>query len=242
MAFHRVFFAIGLAALVAVPATAAHSAPAPVFTESFENCTHADPATLEVHTALSNPITVDIWWNTAADCPGWDTTSGAWLTHYVSGPPFPDGEYALWLNEYPQGVAAVTVGGLTMGTEYTIAFDAWTDNDPRDTWLQVEYVSAAAMPSTTFQLPGGSGPTHFSETFVTDVEETNLYFYGATGTDASPIIDNITVTATSDNTDETMYKNSLAQTGFDPIALTVSGVAFFAGGLVFAVRRLRSQR
>lgn len=242
MAFHRVLFAIGLAAFVGAPATVAHATPLPVFSESFENCVHDDSPNLQVNTALDDPITVDIWWNVAAECPGWDTNDGAWLVQHVAGPAFPDGDYALWLNEYPASVAAVNVGGLTMGTEYTVEFDAWTDNDPADTSLELEYVQAGAIPSVTFELPGRSGPAHFSETFVTDVEETTLFFYGATGIDASPIIDNITVTAMNGGTDETMYKsNSLAQTGFNPFAVTIAGAAFLAGGLALVFRRSRSR-
>lgn len=243
MVLHRVWFAMGLAMLVAAPATVANATSVPVFSESFENCTHDDSPTLTgITTALDDPITVDIWWNVAAVCPDWSTNDGAWLIQHVSGPAFPDGDFALWLNEYPESSASVTVGGLTMDTEYTIEFDAWTDNDPADTSLILEYVTAAAIPSTTFELPGRSGPTHFTETFTTDVEETVLFFYGATGIDASPIIDNISVTATSDGADDSMYKSdSLAQTGFNPVLLALSGTLFLIGGTTLAIRRLWSR-
>lgn len=243
MAFHRVLFAIGVAALVAAPVSVANANPLPVFTESFEDCVHDDAPTLTgIDTALDDPITVDIWWNVAADCPGWYTNDGSWLIQHVSGPSFPDGEYALWLNEYPASVASITVGGLALDTEYTIEFDAWTDNDPADTSVVLGYVTAGAMPNVTFELPGRSGITHFSESFVSDVEQTDLFFYGATGIDASPIIDNISVTATNGGEDETTYEtNSLAQTGINPNALAISGTAFLVGGLALAFRRQRSR-
>lgn len=244
MAFHRVLFAIGLSALIVAPVSVVHAVPVPVFFESFEDCSHDDSPTLtDIGTALDDPITVDIWWNVAADCPGWSANSGAWLIQHVSGPAFPDGEYALWLNEYPASAASITVSGLTMDTEYTIEFDAWTDNDPDDTSLEFEYVTAGAIPSVVFELPGGSGPTHFSETFVTDVEETVLFFYGSTSNDASPIIDNIVVTTSADGSNEPlMSDDSLAQTGFTSGALAIAAAAFIMSGIGLAFRRNRARQ
>ena len=244
MASHRVLFAIGLSAFIVAPVSVAHATPTTVFSESFENCYQGEGPTLsDVNTALDTPITVDLWWNVVTDCPGWDLSAGAWLARHVSGPEFPDGEFALWLNEYPQGVAAVSLGGLTMDAEYTIEFDAWTDNDPADTSLEFEYVTAGAIPSIVFELPGGSGPTHFSQTFVTDVEDTVLFFYGSTSNDASPIIDNIVVTTTADGSNESLISdNSLAQTGFTSDSLAIAAAAFIMSGIGLAFRRNRARQ
>ena len=238
----RGLLAVGVAASVIVSGSPAGATTAPLLYESFENCVHDDsPGYTNVDASLDSPMTVDLWYNDPTECDGWSFSGQAWLTQWVSGTPFADGEFAMWLNENPQGQAAIDLSGLEMGTEYTISFDAWTDNDPRPTWLEVSYFGAGSMPTWHYDFEGGDGPTHFEQTFTPDVESTTFFFIANGGSDASPIIDNICIGVDGCGDDDVVYKDALAQTGFD--VRPVAGVAVFAMAVgAVALSRRRSRR
>lgn len=227
----------------AVPAPA-NAATQTVFEESFESCTHDEtPGYSGINMALDSPSTVDIWYNESTPCDGWSFTGDAWLIRRTSGTDFPDGDYALWLNELPQGVATYDLSGLTPDTEYTLSFDVATDNDVNAPNLFVFVTLVAAMPSWTIELESGQTWMHVERTFVTDDTTAELNFAGSTINDASPVIDNISVTY-DDSAVPTPVDSSaegLAHTGVD-VQLAVAGAVALAAGGLFLRRRGRAHR
>lgn len=240
----RTIAVTGVVAAIFVTATPANATIQTVFEESFESCTHDEsPGYSGINMALDSPTTVDIWYDESTPCEGWTFTGSAWLTRRTAGTAFPDGDYALWLNELPHGVATYDLSGLTPDTEYTLSFDVATDNDVNAPYIFVFVTLVSAMPSWTIELESGQTWMHVERTFVTDDTTAELNFVGSAINDASPVIDNISVTYDDSAMPSSVDSptEGLAHTGFDAQLAVAGAVALAAGGLVLR-RQGRTRR
>ncbi|MFM6967984.1 MAG: hypothetical protein ACKOWN_03510 [Microbacteriaceae bacterium] len=234
----------GLAIAFAVTATPATAVASPVLVESFENCTHDEtPGFTDVPIALSNPAAVDLWWDDLTVCGDWEFSGSAWLARHTDGPSFPDGDYALWLNEFPAGSASYHVTGMNAGTTYTISFDAATDNDEHASSIYMFIALVGTMPDWTINLEPEQDWTHYEFTFLADGEDGYLTISGGTATEASPVIDNLCIAADGctvvDDVAPESTTSALGQTGVDSQTLIIAALAATVTGAV--VVRMRKQ-
>lgn len=167
-----------------------------VWTEDFSGCTapttapYNDPMeAVDTPTAreAASPIIVDLYTSETLDCPGWTDTGQAWLAVYKSGGAFPGGATrAAWLNEEGSSISR-TLTGLTIGRQYRISAEAWTDNYDGDTALGLE----TSTDTLSMSMVAGTGVQGISISFcaASGSETIRLFENGASY--ASPVVTNI---------------------------------------------------
>ena len=208
----------GLLALSTLGIAPAQAVETVVYSEDFESCTSAqstpfdpidgldnEPSGLadgnidrtSTAKALATPISVRLFIGLLS-CAGWTPRSQAWLTvkdaGANSGPDFPSGTKAVWLNEGgPSGGITRTIPGLSVGNTYRVSVKAWTDNADGATALGVN-VGGGTTANMNLVMAAGSGiqtvQTEFCSTSTSITVD--AFENGATG--ASPVIDDFTVT------------------------------------------------
>jgi hypothetical protein len=100
------------------------------------------------------------------------------------------------LNENnPPTSASTTVSGLTAGAPATLRFDVWGDNEPGQTWVLKVNINGTQVLSLSGvdQAPGTNPGMTETVNFTPSSSSALLYFYQASQSAASPIIDNVTV-------------------------------------------------
>mgnify|MGYP000744698274 CR=1 FL=1 len=231
-------------------------ATAPVFTESFENCTEPsgspDYSGYATAVASARPILVKLWIYENLSCPDWTADGQAWMTEYDSGEPFPDGTHAAWLNEgdYSSASGSITrdITGLTPGHDYRLSLETWTDDQDYETSLTMQVTNGSDMSEQVLTLAAGQGAQLIKKEFSAVGDTVTLKLIGSDANAASPIVDNIRitdvgVTGAPRHSHASSTKSSLASTGFDAVSLFGFAGALVAGGaLALAARRRRSAR
>ncbi len=209
---------LGLLVLSTVGVAPAQAVETTVFSEDFESCTTdqtipfdpidgidnepygmADGNIDRTSTAkaLATPISVQLYIGTLS-CAGWTPRSQAWLTVHDSGagsgPAFPSGTKAVWLNEGgPSGGITRTVTGLSVGETYRVSVKAWTDNADGATALGVDVTGGSTI-SMNLVMAAGSGIQPVQTEFCSDSTSITLDAFENGATPASPVIDDFTVT------------------------------------------------
>jgi hypothetical protein len=186
------FVFIGAIGALALSATVANAA---VFTEDFNN-----PAFQGASLGLTGQqATSDRWTNTQYydlnnGVDGWSfSAAGAYLAVNVDAQG-QDG--ALLLNENG-GVAQLTLNGLVAGRTYNVSYLLSGDNEPGQAW-QFDLAAGANNIATINGTDGaaGSNPgTLETSSFVASGSSETLTFSQNSPSQASPIVDNITVSA-----------------------------------------------
>jgi len=206
---------LALSAFGASPSTAAESV---IFSETFESCTSASATPFDPIDGLDNegfgrqdgnidrtstarglpvPISVQLY-TSALSCPGWTPRSQAWLTvkdaGADSGPAFPSGTKAVWLNEGPPtGGITRTVPGLVVGNTYRVSVEAWTDNFDAATALGVN-IGGGTTANMNLVMAAGSGIQTVQTEFCSTSTSITVDAFENGSTGASPVIDDFTVT------------------------------------------------
>jgi hypothetical protein len=186
-----------VAALSAVLPAASHAAP--VYTEDF-NALGFQGTSLNL-TGID--LTSDKWGATdyfnIVGTNGWSFANGAYLaTNLNPGPR--DG--ALLLNENGGAagpLATTTVSGLTIGQLYDLTFTYWGDNRPTENYVLDVYINGGIVDT----IPGTDGtsgsitgtPHAFSFTATANSLVLGFGQNSPSGSQASPIVDNLSITA-----------------------------------------------
>ena len=120
---------------------------------------------------------------------GWSFTGGALYTNNAAGT---DG--AVLLNENGQTSASI-VYGLTQGTQYSLSFDYYGDNRPGEAWVLNYSIDGSATQTVNGvdQAAGSNPGTTKTLLFTASGPSATLLFTQASTTEASPIIDNVTI-------------------------------------------------
>lgn len=182
---------------VVVGGSSVDAATTTIWSEDFSSCSapstspYDDPAVaVDTPTAKNSgsPIIVDVYVNETLDCPGWTDSGNAWLAVYKSGGAFPgSATRAAWLNE--EGPASITrsLTGLTVGRQYRISAEAWTDNYDGNTALGLE------TSSDTLSMPmvAGTGVQQISISFCAATTSDTLRLFEDGNSYASPVVTNI---------------------------------------------------
>jgi uncharacterized membrane protein YgcG len=208
----------GVLALSALGVAPAHAVETVIFSEDFESCTSAQstpfdpidgvdnepfPSTdgnidrTSTAKALATPISVQLFIGTLS-CAGWTPRSQAWLTvkdgGANSGPDFPSGTKAVWLNEGgPSGGITRTVTGLSAGNTYRVSVKAWTDNADGATALGVN-IGGGTTANMNLVMAAGSGIQTVQTEFCSTSTSITVDAFENGATPASPVIDDFTVT------------------------------------------------
>ncbi|MEJ0017006.1 MAG: PEP-CTERM sorting domain-containing protein [Acetobacteraceae bacterium] len=165
---------------------AAHAAV--VYSEDFNSLSFAGASVLPNDTS-------DSWASTAYyqanSVNGWTMNNGALYAQKIGSSP---NDGALLLNETPVSGVASTITGLTQGQLYSLDFLQWGDNKPGQA-----YVGKVTIDGNLFTYSGvdgapGTNPgTMHSYLFVASGTSAVLQFGESSGTAASPIVDNVTI-------------------------------------------------
>ena len=120
---------------------------------------------------------------------GFAFSGGAYLAQSLTG----DG--ALLINE-PDGAAATTLSGLTAGQVYALTFLLSGDNIPGGSYVLHVALGGNTTDFAGVDLPSGTNPgTLETVTFTPTGTTESLLFTQSTPGQASPIIDNLSVSA-----------------------------------------------
>ena len=190
---------LGLLVFSAIGVAPAQAAETIIYSEDFEDCTSAETTPYEPVTstalALATPIKVQLYRGTIT-CDGWTPRGQAWLTvkdsGANSGPAFPSGTKAVWLNEGSGGITR-TVTGLSAGQTYRVSVEAWTDNVDGDTALGVN-IGGGTTATMNLVMVRGSGIQSVQTEFCSESTSITVDAFENGATLASPIIDDFTVT------------------------------------------------
>jgi hypothetical protein len=123
---------------------------------------------------------------------GWTFTTGTYLTVGAAGT---DG--AVLLNE--DGGTALNVIGLAANQSYTLKFDYYGDNRPLQPWvlkLDVNGSTVDTINGADLQPGTNPGTTESLPITSTGAGTVTLFFWQASQTQASPIIDNVIISQT----------------------------------------------
>lgn len=187
-----VLAAVGVGALGDRPAAAAVTT---VWTEDFSGCSSPSGGTYEASgtataKASGSPIVVDLYNSALLSCPGWTATGQAWMAVYRSGGSFPgSATRAAWLNESPSGSISRSLTGLTVGRQYRITADAWTDNKDAATALGLETSTA----QLSMSMAAGTGVQQIAVSFCASSATETIRLFENGGSESSPVVTNITL-------------------------------------------------
>ena len=193
MKLKRTLLALSLASGIAL-GTSGQASAGPVYFEDFNS-----DAFVGKSLGLSGiDLTSDRWASTTYyfinDAKGWDLQGGAYLARHTG-----TSDGALLLNEN-DGVAT-TIYNLTPGQTYTLSMLLWGDNREKDPYVLNVNIGGAITIFGGTDLAAGTNPgTTLNITFTATSSSTTLRLTESTpaGSEASPIVDNITVTAVPD--------------------------------------------
>ncbi len=193
------------------------AANAAVFTENFN-----DPAFIGspilVYGSGSDLPSSDHWANTNyytanSSVNGWTFSGGAYLAEQTSSLGVPTGDGALLLNE--NGGVGTNIVGLTVGQTYDINLLLWGDNRPTQ-----PYVFNISIGSNSWATPGvdgfpGTNPGSVENYYFTATATSEtLTLFQSSGTQASPIVDNISISAVPEPSTWAMMILGFAGIGF----------------------------
>lgn len=181
---------LGLAAVRPVEAAATT-----LWTEDFAGCSAPSGGTYEAGGTTTakgsaTPIVVDLYNGALLSCTGWTATGQAWMAVYRSGGSFPGGATrAAWLNESPSGSISRSVTGLTVGRQYRVSADAWTDNKDEPTALGLE----TSGKTLSMSMAAGTGVQQISVSFCATSSTATVRLFEDGGSQSSPVVTNITL-------------------------------------------------
>jgi hypothetical protein len=120
---------------------------------------------------------------------GWAFTGGSYYTNNAAGT---DG--AVLLNENGD-TSATIVYNLTAGTKYTLSFDYYGDNRPGEAYVLKYSIDGSPVQiiNGVDQSAGSNPGTTTTFSFTAFGPSATLLFTQASTTEASPIIDNVTI-------------------------------------------------
>jgi hypothetical protein len=171
----------GIMAAIAI-CTSATAFASPIFSETFDTLIAGDSLGAAPYSQRAPGDYLQI-----VSLPGWSMTAGVYAFEYGSG------NFAVLLNESGGHSISRVITGLTLGQSYDLFFQYWGDNVPAAYSFNVTINGA----TTSFNAMGVSAPT--GEFFTVDIPfvaggtSTTLTFQETSGTQASPIIDNILI-------------------------------------------------
>ena len=244
--------------ITALALTLTGSAMADVYQEDFSTTILGTSlglsATTDVGSGQCSELTCNgNYYNIATMASGWTLSPAVYAYAYNTPAPAsiptnlgigggPYNNIAILLNENGLGQIATmtnTISGLTAGKTYDLTFQYWGDNEPfvpAGTYSFDVNVNGTDTPFLTQQNIGlGSGNLHTADiSFVASASPTSLIFTQDTiangGTSASPIIDNIAISATPSNS---ISISATPEPGFyGLLALGLSGI-----GIVLSRRK-----
>lgn len=188
--------------LIAGIAASTGALQAAVYSENFDNVGFRGTPFVGLPTDQNNDryINATIDFFHAADFNGWTfsgtDTGGTFMN--VHNTDNVDG--AVLLNENGPGTAARTLTGLTPNTQYLLSFLYYGDNRPGQTWgLHVDVNGSILDLSDTDKVAGTNPGTIATLLFLSDPTGVALLSFAQTtpgGSEASPIIDDVQVSAT----------------------------------------------
>ena len=194
------------------------AANAAIFTEDFDNPSFIGAPVLLFGSGSDSPSS-DHWANTNyysinSGVNGWAFgSSGTYLAAQTDAAGNPTGDGALLLNE--NGGIATNIVGLVVGQQYSISLLLWGDNRPGS-----NYVFNIAIGSNSWSTPGvdgnaGSNPGILQSYFFTATNTSEILTLSqSSGTQASPIVDNISIAAVPEPSTWAMMILGFAGIGF----------------------------
>lgn len=170
-----------------------------VFSENFNLTTVGSPVGSAANPQYSQRGEGD-YYHIAALPAGW---SGSPL--YLAWAPSSTTDWGILLNEPTGSISTTLPLGLTIGQKYILKFDHWGDNRG-DAQYDPNYTVSVKVDDSTYTFNGKDVPqgsatlTNFNTVTVafTYSGSDGLKFTQGTNREASPIIDNITITAVPD--------------------------------------------
>lgn len=184
---------VALGGVWSIPPVPARAAVTTVWTEDFSGCSAPSGGTYEASgTATAKgsatPIVVDLYNSALLNCAGWTATGQAWMAVYRSGGAFPGGATrAAWLNESPSGSISRSVTGLTVGRQYRVSADAWTDNKDEPTALGLE----TSGKTLSMSMAAGTGVQQIAVSFCATSTTATVRLFENGGSQSSPVVTNI---------------------------------------------------
>jgi hypothetical protein len=124
---------------------------------------------------------------------GWTFDGQAYLAQNVNDLT----DRAILLNESPNASMSRSIGGFTAGTTYLLSFDHWGDNRPETTAYRFS-VGITGSPTSTISRTytlDGTGATESIYFTATSNNNIILSFLDRSTGQASPIIDNISISS-----------------------------------------------
>jgi len=186
-----VAFATAMLAGAVIPVGGAQASP--VYFEDFNSGFQGSSLGLSGADLSSDKYAITNYFNINNNVDGWSFTSGTYFAQDGRGT---DG--AVVLNE--NGGSALNVLGLSPNTQYQLSFLYYGDNRPGDIWgLHVDVNGSILDLSDTDNAPGTNPGTIATLLFLTNGAGDATVFFNQTtpsGSEASPIIDNVTVSET----------------------------------------------
>jgi hypothetical protein len=191
-------------------------ANAAVFTEDFNNPAFIGSPVLVYGSGVDSPSS-DRWANTnyyaVNNFNGWTFAGGAYLAEQTNPAGVTTGNGALLLNE--NGGVGTNIVGLVVGQKYDISLLLWGDNRPGQ-----PYVFNISIGPNSWTTPGVDGNPGSNlgtiENYVftaTGTSETLKLSQGS-ATEASPIVDNISIAAIPEPSTWAMLLLGFAGVGF----------------------------
>ena len=168
-----------------------------VYSEDFNDSAFA--GSLDEDTSTDRWASVSIY--APADVDGWTFIGNVFWTKNLND----TSDGAIWLNESGPTWAITTLTGLTVGETYTVSFLQWGDNEPGNGYAGLVDVGGTVTDdsysggSQILRYPGvdgaaGSNPgVTQTATFDATSDDEILAFGQASSTNASPVIDDVTV-------------------------------------------------
>jgi hypothetical protein len=189
-----------LSRLVRITALAALSLSGPhafasIYSENFNNQAAFEGSALFATNLYSEAWATTDFWN-IKNADNWTFSTGA---KYATDGTTTQG--AVLLNENGSTIApeaVLTLSNLTAGTAYTVAFNYWGDNNPSGGYTLTGWINGVQIYSVAGNDAGaGTNPAGHSGSFTfTASGTTEAIGFGQTSSlVASPIIDNVSVTA-----------------------------------------------
>ncbi len=178
----------GLALSAAVSAGSAASA-AIIYSENFNDIAFVGSNLGLVGSEATSDRWADTSYYTINNANGWTFSGSAYLAKQDS-----TGDGALLLNE-TTGVGT-TLYGLTVGKAYTLNLLLSGDNRPGQNYVFNVAIAGVNQSVSGTDLAAGTNPgTLLSYNFVATASQQTLTLSQASGSQASPIVDNVSITA-----------------------------------------------
>ena len=194
------------------------AANAAVFTEDFNSPAFVGGPVIVFNGGGDSP-TSDRWANTNyysinSGVNNWTFAGGTLLAAETTATGTPTGNGALLLNE--NGGIATNIVGLVVGQQYSISLLLWGDNRPGSS-----YVFNVSIGDDAWSTPGtdgaaGSNPAGSLQTYTFTAGSTSetLTLFQSSGSQASPIVDDISITAVPEPSTWAMMILGFAGIGF----------------------------